>query len=104
MELDQKIEWAESISRELHSVGRNEFRTWLEYYQRNNLDSALEYARKLSQSKMLRPQQKRAFGSVFYGIRKYEKDLGSMSMEIVSDIFGYVLWGLHIYKKSRGSR
>ena len=102
MELDQKIKWAEKISRVLHSVGRNEFRMWLEYYQQNDLDSALEFARKLSQSKMLRSQQKKAFGNIFYGMRKYRNDLGSMHMEIVSDIFGYVIWGLHIHRKSEG--
>jgi len=102
MELDQKIEWAEKISRELHSVRRNEFRTWVEYYQQNDLNSALEFARKLSQSKMLRPQQKKAFGTIFYGIRKYRNDLGSLPMEAVSDILGYVMWGLHIRQKLEG--
>lgn len=103
MELDQKIKWAEKISRELHSVRRNEFRMWLEYYQQNDLDSALDFARRLSQSKMLRPQQKKAFGNIFYEMRKFRNDLGSMPMEIVSDIFGYVIWGLHIRRKSEGS-
>jgi len=102
MELDQKIEWAEKISKELHSVGRNEFRTWVEYYQQNDLNSALEFARRLSKSKMLRTQQKKAFGNVFYGIRKYRNDLGSLSREAVSDIFGYVMWGLHIRQKLEG--
>ena len=102
MELDQKIEWAESISRELHSVGRNEFITWLEYYQQNDLDSALKYAKRLSQSKMLRPQQKRAFGNIFYGMRKYRNDLDSMPSEAVLDIFGYVIWGLHLSLRGMG--
>lgn len=104
MELDQKVRWAEKISGELHSVRRNEFRTWLEYYQQNDLDSALEFAKRLSQSKMLRPQQKKAFGTIFYGMRKFRNDLNSMSMETISDIFGYVIWGLHIRRKSEGSR
>lgn len=102
MELNQKIEWAEKISRELHSVRRNEFRTWVEYYQQNDLNSALEFARRLSQSKMLRPQQKKAFGNIFYGIKKHRNDLGSLSMEAVSDIFGFVMWGLHISIRGMG--
>ena len=102
MELDQKIEWAVKISRELHSVRRNEFRTWVEYYQQNDLNSALEFARRLSQSKMLRPQQKKALSRIFYGIKKYKKDLESMPEETVLDIFGYVIWGLHISIRGMG--
>jgi uncharacterized protein Usg len=96
MELDQKIEWAEKISRELHSVRRNEFRNWLEYYQQKDLDSALKYAQRLSHSKMLRSQQKKALNRIFYGIRKYKSSLDSMSKETILDIFGYVIWGLHL--------
>ena len=101
MDIDQKIEWAEKISKELHSVRRNEFRVWVEYFQQNDLNSALEYAQRLSQSKMLRKQQKKAFSKIFYGIRKYGNDLNSMSEETIVDIFGYVMWGLHIWAEEK---
>lgn len=101
MEIDQEMEWAEKISKELHSVRRNEFRTWIEYFQQNDLSSALEYARRLSQSKMLRKQQKKAFGKIFHGIRKYRNELDSMSNETVQDIFGYAMWGLHVWAEKK---
>ena len=98
MNSDEQVEWAEKISEGLRSVGRNEFRTWIEFLQKNNLDLALGYAQKLSQSKMLRKQQKEAFGQIFHGIRKYRNELSSMSDETVSGILGYVMWELHIWK------
>lgn len=101
MNIDQEMEWAEKISKELHSVRRNEFRTWVEYFQQNDLSSALEYARRLSQSKMLRKQQKKAFGEIFHGIRKHKDDLSSMSEETITDIFGYVMWGLHVWAEKK---
>ncbi|MGC1122440.1 MAG: hypothetical protein WBA22_15215 [Candidatus Methanofastidiosia archaeon] len=104
MELDKEIEWSEKISGELRSVRRNEFRMWIEYYQQNGLEPALEFARRLSQSRMLRPKQKRAFGTIFYGIRKYKHDLGSMASETVSHIFGYMIWELHIRRKRGESK
>ncbi len=102
MELDQKIEWADRISKEFQSVGRNEFRAWIEYYQQNDFNSALEFARRLSESRMLRTQQKRAFSEIFYGMRKYRNDLGSLQRGAVLDIFGYVLWGLHPSPRGMG--
>ena len=101
MDIDQKIEWAEKISKELHSVSRNEFRAWIEYFQQKDLNSALEYARRLSQSRMLRKQQKKAFGKIFYGIKKYRNDLCSISDDTITDIFGYVMWGLHIWAEKK---
>lgn len=101
MEVDQKIKWAKKISEKLYSVRRNEFRTWIEFFQQNDLDSALEYALKLSRSKMLRSQQKQAFGQIFYVLNKSKNELESMSEETVTEIFGYIMWGLHIWAKKK---
>ena len=93
MEVDEKIKIAEDIltSKRIR-LRRTEWSKWLQYFKSNSLEKALNLARLLSNSVMLRRNEKEAYRAIYQIITSNKRQLSNVSKQDLLEIFGYISW------------
>jgi len=94
--VDEQIQLAERIAKQLPEVSRNEWMRWMQIAKQYGLDRAIRYAERLSTDPTMRPAIQRANRLIARAIRSNQGTLKRLSREDLEAVMGYVGWLLKI--------
>lgn len=91
MDVEKKIEIAESLAKDLIGVERTEWNKWVEYLKyRKRLEHTLTLAKLLSDSSMLRDRPQRSYRTIFHVMNRRRLQLEQLLMDDLTEILGFV--------------
>ena len=94
--VDEQIQLAEQIARQLPEVTRNEWMRWMQVANQRGLDYAIRYAERLSTDPTMRPAIQRANRLIARAIRSHRQVLKRLDRKSQEAVLGYVSWLLRI--------
>ena len=100
--LDEQIQLAERIAKDLTEVTRNEWMRWMQVASRKGIEYAVRYAQRLSTDMTMRPAIQRANRLIAQSVAKHGNVLKSLASREREAVLGYVGWWLSV-KTLRGS-
>lgn len=94
--VDEQIQLAERIARELPEVTRNEWMRWMQVARQRGVDYAVRYAEQLSKDPTMRPAIQRANRLIAQAVRQHIQTLRQLDEKTQATVLGYVAWYLAI--------
>ena len=94
--VDEQIQLAEQIAKQLPEVTRNEWMRWMQVANQRGLDYAIRYAERLSTDPTVRPAIQRANRLIARAVRSHQRALKRLDRKSQEAILGYVAWLLKI--------
>ena len=94
--LDEQIQLAEQIAKQLPEVTRNEWMRWMQVATQRGLDYAIRYAEQLSTDPTMRPAIQRANRLIAQAVRSHQQVLKRLDPKDQRAVLGYVSWLLKI--------
>jgi len=94
--VDEQIQLAEQIAKQLPEVTRNEWMRWMQVANQRGLDYAIRYAERLSTDPTMRPIIQRANRLIARAVRSHQQALKRLDRKSQEAILGYVAWLLKI--------
>ena len=94
--VDEEIQLAEQIAKQLPEVTRNEWMRWMQVVNQRGLDYGVRYAEQLSKDPTMRPAIQRANRLIVQAIRPHLQTLKRLGRKDQGAVLGYVSWLLRI--------
>ena len=99
--IDEQIQLAEQIAKQLSEVTRNEWMRWMQVADQRGLEDAIRYAEQLSTDPTMRPTIQRANQQIAQVLEKYIDSLNRYSIDNQRVALGYVAWWRRVLEKKR---
>ena len=94
--VDEQIQLAEQIARQMPEVTRNEWMRWMQIANQRGLNYAIRYAERLSKDPTMRPAIQRANRLIAQAVRSRQQALKRLDRKNQETVLGYVAWLLKI--------
>ena len=99
--IDEQIQLAEQIAKQLSEVTRNEWMRWMQVANQHGITYAIRYAERLSTDPTMRPTIQRANQQIAQVLKKYTDSLNRYSIDNQRVALGYVAWWRRVLEKKR---